>query len=699
MNLDERSIEIITTIINQSDITSKELSKKLNLSRNQIDYGLRKINDFLEVESYTKVTRSQKGYFIIDERIKRLFLQDRRDQCVRVDYISSPQDRVQLILLMLLTNREDLSLYHFTDLLDVSKNTILRDFSNVREYITQYNLTIHYSRVNGYSIKGKEWDIRKVIYSVVEKIHDLFQGEEALMKYGKITRHEIEWYKKVLELVEGKLNIKYSDKRIWTAPYEFAIVINRIKNGKRIENEFGILFNDLSDTREYTVINLLFDKDFYIELPSDERLYMTLRILTMNVAEESQEINVDLLNDKVYQFLELLEKKSAIALSNKQELHQKLYLHLKSAVYRIKYKLTIDYPFINSLENEYVALYNLIENSLSPLEEFVGSKFPKQEILFISIFIGSYILDKENVTQDIKATLVCPNGVIFSNLLKNQLNEMFPFIYFSKPISIREYQQREMELDVDIVFSSVPINSRHYVIVVEDTIDETEKKRIENEVFKRVHNFNNSSVLQNKVMQIIKKYIDLDTQVECKIVKEIEYALRSPQQSIKKHIQREKNLLGIINCELIQITEDNLPWSAALEKACEPLLSQGYISENYIKVLHDLYKDIVPNIILGTSMIIPHARPEDGSKKLGVSLLKLSNGIKYKKGIINYIAVVSTLDYKNHTGAMYQLLKIATNKEVLSKLNAAKNSQQIYEVLKNSIEVREKGDRKRPVIL
>ena len=63
LNLDERSMELLKVIASQEDITSKDLQEEFHLSRNQLDYSIRKINEYLQLENYDKITRSNKGYF------------------------------------------------------------------------------------------------------------------------------------------------------------------------------------------------------------------------------------------------------------------------------------------------------------------------------------------------------------------------------------------------------------------------------------------------------------------------------------------------------------------------------------------------------------------------------------------------------------------------------------------------------------
>ena len=94
------------------------------------------------------------------------------------------------------------------------------------------------------------------------------------------------------------------------------------------------------------------------------------------------------------------------------------------------------------------------------------------------------------------------------------------------------------------------------------------------------------------------------------------------------------------------------------------------------------YENIVPNIVLGSSIIIPHSKPEDGSKKLGMSFLKINKGIPYKENKkLFYIVVISTTNQRNHINAMLQLYNMSMNPKALKELQKAKTADGIYKVL------------------
>ncbi|MCH3176457.1 helix-turn-helix domain-containing protein, partial [Listeria monocytogenes] len=78
-------------------------------------------------------------------------------------YIPSEKERASLIILMLTTGSDELSLNHFISELEVSKHTVLRDLKLVQKTLDKFNLEVKYSRLRGYLIDGDEWNQRTAL--------------------------------------------------------------------------------------------------------------------------------------------------------------------------------------------------------------------------------------------------------------------------------------------------------------------------------------------------------------------------------------------------------------------------------------------------------------------------------------------------------------------------------------------------------
>ena len=107
----------------------------------------------------------------------------------------------------------------------------------------------------------------------------------------------------------------------------------------------------------------------------------------------------------LWEFLNEFELKSFIVLPNKKDLLKKLIDHFRPAYYRIKYKLPDNNPMFKEIIAKYHSLYEIVAQSMTPLNNFFGTQISPDETAFVTIFIGGHLL--ENKVNDRKRKIIC----------------------------------------------------------------------------------------------------------------------------------------------------------------------------------------------------------------------------------------------------------------------------------------------------
>lgn len=179
MELDARSSQLLRELLTNPGIKNKDLEHKYSLSRRQVEYSLSKINDWLKANYLPEIKRSRTGQFLIGKVLFTALSMD-RERNTKGNYNLSAEERANLIILMMLSKNEELSLFHFTHALGVSKNTILRDLKNAQDAISPLHLEIKYSRMHGYYIEGNEFNQRQALIDIVHKTLETYGGENWL---------------------------------------------------------------------------------------------------------------------------------------------------------------------------------------------------------------------------------------------------------------------------------------------------------------------------------------------------------------------------------------------------------------------------------------------------------------------------------------------------------------------------------------
>lgn len=682
MQLDSRSRALFNELLKNPGTTSKDLEEQFALTRRQLGYSFNKINDWLQAKNLPPIERTRQGHFIIQQSIHTNYSDEQVDVSIDANILSETQ-RVHLIIIMILSQQEELSLMHFTSELEVSKNTVLSDLNIARDMVSQYELTIRYSRRDGYLLEGEEFSVRRLLISLTKEVLNMPGGKKRLQRLADIQKSEVVELKKRLEKVEKKLNLKFTDEKIEILPYTLLLAFRRIRNMKVMKEIFSIEYEELSGTKEYQATeDMLLD---YEDIPVEERLFITLHLLTTNVhwAEGLNDDAIPYFRKAVTEMLRLFETSAAIYLQDKEELLTKLMLHLKPAYYRVKYQLTevndLGYTLI---EQEYKELHHLISQSTKPLAKLVGKEIPNNEVAYLTMLIGGWIRRQgESFQEKVKAIVVCPQGISVSRLMFIELRELFPEFAFLDSLSVREFEV--YQLDYDIVFSPVFLETKKRLFLANSFLEREEKLRLRRQVMHELHGYTPFEVNVKDILAIVKKHAKIENEqlLERELVNYVNHSERSISEK-GSHEALAANLSDFLKPATITLRDSVVSWEEAIRTAAEPLIEGGQIESRYIEaILQQGEKD--PYIVISPHLAIPHAAPEDGVNEVSMSLLRLKEGLKFANDyVLHLIVVIAAKDKQQHFRALTQLMELASSEEAKNSLIQSDSIDEIYKVIK-----------------
>lgn len=691
MDLDNRSVQILQAVASTVKISSKEIMEKYDLTRNQLDYAIKKINDYLQEHNYRKIIRSRNGSFVVDTKVVDAFsgIMNSESKLKADENSFLDEDHRLLVILLLIFSADYLSLYHFSESLEVSKNTIVSDIKKLKQQIKKYKLTIDYSRKNGYYFRGDEEVIRGLILVVTDQVMDSIYNRLIFDKYLLIQSAEIDAQREMLRLVEEELHVQYTDNRIQTAPYFLVLLNRRVKNEHTMEQRFGLLAKEIMDTNEYAAIVKVLAGQRMLPKSYTEHLYLCLYILSLKITDLSNtfSLNKEALRKHIETFITVLEKNTIIQLNDKAQLIENLVLHLTPAYYRIRYGLTSDYTLTDIVKNQLDPLFFIVKSSIAPLEDFFEERLPNDEIYLITMFIGAYMQKEKPINLDntiVKAAVVCPNGIISSKLLENTLDNWFPMIHFVNSFSIREFYEKEGVLDVQLIFSTNPLTTNLPVIVVGNDLSTMNKTLIVNEVIQLIYKIDSYKLQPDNILSIIKKHLPMNSETENKIRKELTISYNSIFQIQDQEIltnETKLNLIDVITEESILILEEELEWLDILRRSTQNLIDREIVEPSYLTHLEQQFPEVTPSILLGNQIVIPHTVPENGTRSLGMCFAKVKQGFTSNDQTYRYVVVISAVDKKLHIQPMMQLLKIASDPKAIARLDQAEDKVAILSII------------------
>ena len=144
-------------------------------------------------------------------------------------------------------------------------------------------------------------------------------------------------------------------------------------------------------------------------------------------------------------------------------------------------------------------------------------------------------------------------------------------------------------------------------------------------------------------------------------------------------------LLEILEPTRILTGVETETWQEVTKKAGELLLKDDLIEKDYITAMINSIKENGPYVVLAQGIAILHARPEDGVKELGMSLITLDPPIEFghqSNDPVEVALAFGAVDEEKHVEAMSELTTLLMADNVVEEMQAQENAEQLYQYIK-----------------
>ena len=700
MSLDQRSNAILSYLTEKEGyIPINEITEKFNISRRTIYYDIEKINDWLKDNDLPAIQHVRSAGFHLEKEAVR-HIPEKLGMIKKWQYEYSAKERKAWIAIHLMSRNIPFYLENLMEKVRVSRNTTINDLKGLKKELTRFELSLEFDRKAGYLIKGKEEDKRKAIVFYLQHVLPK-QGWQNLISQIPIMLNAdnenfdffvFEKMPAVEEIVsesEKDLNIQFTDEFLHSLSFRLLLFGRRLSQGKKVSVD-EIEKRVLSGTKEYVAARRIGEKLsllFGLEFPEDEIFYITKHLLSSRVQfseailENDSSQDAKTLMDIVSKMVTDFQKYACIVFENREEIESNLLLHVKPAYYRLIYGLEIEDNMADSIKEKYHDIFQLTKKVSRHLEIATGKQVNDIEIALITAHFGGW-MERIGVSPAVRksALLVCTTGVGTSRLLQHQLEGLFSTVDIIGCVSLREYERNQS--DADFIISTIPLTEIDKpVFIVNPILTEAEKESLLKKVNSLLEVEPQKQNSIEAVMDIIRNYADISD--EESLQKEIkEHFYETPITSKELYKPHLKDLLKLTHIQTLAEVSD---WKKAIQAASQPLLENNYIGEEYVQAMIGNLVKMGPYVVISPKVAIPHARPQDGVKKLGMSLLRLQKSVIFsgkETHEINLIIVLAAIDGETHLKALGQLVKIMSNPEAKDKLIAADSPESIYELIK-----------------
>lgn len=683
--MDQRTRQVLIKLIEKPVCSQSNLTNQLHLSRVQVEYVINKINEALSDEGLPPVYFDGNSFHLSET--SRLFFVDffSGENSYRY-YEMDIEERKKYIYLMLFYHYEEyLSVNHFLEALDIGKTTFINDLKRVEKELESFDIQIKYNRRKGYYLAGNESVLRYHLMKLV--LEDLRSDNGSFLwdyfLFNESTLDKEQTFEQIAAELE-RYSIVLVENRLLEFSYMLIFLLPHLsKEGSDFYERYN--FQKLYQMKEYTFSQSLLEK-FSID-NEYAVLYICGWMLGMAIGNADEEApDSSIINELVERIFDRFERLSGIRFKDKATVKKQVYSHFRPAYYRLFFHLPIINPLSEKTIQEYPDLFQIVKETMKPIENLFGTMIPDEEIAFLTIHFASLIDNNDEYQVKRKVgIIVCPNGIGSSAIIYNELKNLFPDMIFIGPIETNEIYQKKQ--DYDMIFTTVP-NMRLYslkkpVYTVNPIMTINEKYNLVQEVQGGNRNLSSDYSFE-ELFSIIDRFATIHD--ESGLRKELVRQLKQPKKKqlknppAKNAEKEDLSLVDILSPSFIQLTITSNSWEEAFYVAATPLIEAEIISRRYIdKIIQTTYQE-GPYMVISENVALPHARPEDGARDVGLGITVLKQPIKILgRTPMKYIFTLAAVDNKKHLTALAELVALIDRTDFFQMLDTATSPKEAYQ--------------------
>ncbi len=701
MELNERSLEILIEL-NQSDgfLTTNELAERFKVSNRTIR------NDVKEIESHLKA----KGFeaLLVKNRAKGMCLEQSddlerhlRELTAHKDlqnYYYSKRERVLLMALKLLEQSEPITLGWFSDFFGVSRNTLLKELDELEAEFHNNSLRLIRKPKVGLYVEGEELKRRNMLLSLIGNTltsSELFDYVNEKVSINKSHSYQydvlfcdldLDYLNKVIREAEIQLERQFTDIAYGNLLTHIALMIKRLQLKKEIHLP-PLEVEGIHLTQEYLVaerLTAVLEEKFGIEIPEDERRYITFHLLSSHVM--TSEVEDDDLLYVVEEMLDALEASYQVEFGpDRHVIAQNLMVHLRPSVYRIRFGLRLVNPLYESIVKNYPDLFEQTRVIATRYAEYVGMPIDDHEISYITLHFGAALeRAKTKQRKPTRVVVVCGTGIGTASMLASQLNQHFQ-LEITQMISARQVPMLRQDT-YDYVVSTVEIPEwqkndylRVRAILLPDEIERLSKFFTSKGVKKKAQEIKQVQ----RILETVEKFATIHDRQKLEV--ELLYTLKRKKQKYDRAAKEKEIMLkDLLDRKTVQINVECKDWKDAVQQGACVLEEKGSITAEYVEAIFENFKKMGPYMVVAPGIVLSHARPEDGVNALCMSLITLKDPVEFGSELNDPVKLVVTfaaVDNKTHLTALSQLMNLFMDTEDLKRIMASSNKEEVLAII------------------
>lgn len=639
--LTDNEDNIINFLLNSNSfVTAKEIANQFLMSTKTVYRTIKHLNSLTPSGELINSKKGRGFKINYDNYLKEMNYQQDSNT-----FTAKDRQQATLTKLLMIAPRS-LKLSSLFSQYYLSETNINEDLKSIRSQLASYSLNL-VRKNHQLKITGSETNIRHALQDILIKQN---VSNTSLSKKGGLNFYSLQFCIKQLNFINEKL-----DSEI-TYPYNVNIISHIYILITRYQTH-AVAKSVLTKLNSYDQMIIKENKQLYsiaaevikhIENYLDmalepNEIYFLLQYLISSRLDVMDKIENSAFQSNLVQKVTNFYISNVVAKLNlgtiNNDFKADLANHIRPMINRLYNKISLNNALLPEIKRVYLKLFKVIEHTSDKLTKELGlPPISADESGFITIYFARYL---EQNRQYIRALVVCTTGVATAQLIKVKIQSYFNnIIVVADAASSNVQQQIHKYAPIELIISTIPLNNTFEipVVVVGALLTNQDKKRIADSI-KRNYHFQGS----------------------------------------------EKMLSEVTNESLIRLNIEAVNWKDAIRKSADPLVKNGYATENYVNGMIKTAEESGPYIVISKGVALPHARPELGAKKIGITVTTLKTPINFgnkSNDPVQFIFALCAVDNKSHLKAMSELVNFISDQNFLKSLIKETRPVNVYTLIK-----------------
>ncbi len=675
--------------------TLADLASRLQVSTRTVRYDLDQVEDYLKAQGFTLHRRPRVGVWVEADGTEAPRLAEDLTPLAAYDYVLSPAERQQFILAWLLRTETPVRIADLAESLYVSRTTLFEDLKALERRLTRSGMSIERRAHTGIRLKGNEATWRRAAADLLGGAVDtgrLFRppddSGQALSRQmvSLIADVDTDRLAAAVRAAEERMGLTLADGAFMGLVLHLALAVKRLRAQKSIdmpETQLDALRQKPEFGSARAVAEAVEDA-LGVSLPPAEVGYITLHLLGARMREifpieggaaagedrtaadrdstspGSDRMGTDRL---AYDFACQAEALLGAPLKEDVELLSGLALHLAPTAERLRYGGVLRNPLLDEIKAVYPQIFWAAQQCAQMLTRAWGVEVPEEEVGYLAMHLGAAIERRRSRPTRPRVLLACGSGVGTARILESRLRVELPDLEVVGVVSsLHAVNSLEQWLPLDFIISTIDLAS---LPGGGTSLSGVPTLRV-------------SPLLGAEDLARLRMALTRRNGKGSKEHGQPGSGARSARKG-----QGGPMLQEVMSRDAVALDVVAEGWEDAVRAAGGLLVRTGAAEERYVEAMVETVQKLGPYIVIGKGMAMPHARPESGSRRIGLSLVRLRRPVSFghpEHDPVDLVFGLAAVDAQTHLTALRDLSQVLSDPERVRRIREAETVDDVMDL-------------------